>query len=50
MIASHQPKQPFSNRYCEGLTPDTCAQIYIIRSLGVERRTVHSGNLHVALR
>lgn len=34
MIASHQPNQPFSNRFCEGLTPDTCAQIYIIRSLG----------------
>ena len=34
MVAAYQPNTPFSAEYCRGLTPDTCVQIYIVRSLG----------------
>ena len=34
MVATHLPSEPFSARFCDGLSPDTCTQIYIVRSLG----------------
>lgn len=34
MVAQAKPNLPFSKVFCEGLSVDTCIQIYIVRSLG----------------